>query len=117
LIHTVSLTSGIQLITAVEEETPLLPSGYALRQNYPNPFNPVTTINYSLPVRGHVNITIYNILGREVATLVDDIRPSGNHRVEWNGADKAGHQVASGIYLYRMSAGEFVQTRKMVLIR
>ncbi len=117
LIQTVSLTSGIQLITAVEEETRLLPSGYALRQNYPNPFNPVTTINYSLPARGHVNITIYNILGREVRTLVDDIRPSGNHRVEWNGADKAGHQVASGIYLYRMSAGKFVQTRKMVLIR
>ena len=97
---------------------------YSLYQNYPNPFNPTTIINYWLPVESWVTIRIYNILGQEINTIVDELQHVGNKTVVWNGKSKAGSQVSSGVYFYRLeakSAGvngkHFMQVKKMLLIR
>jgi hypothetical protein len=89
-----------------------LPEEYALAQNYPNPFNPITTIDFSLPVPSDVVISVYNILGQEVARVADGHFDAGVHSVEWN----AGHK-ASGVYLYRIQAGDYTKTRKMLLLK
>ena len=94
-----------------------LPVTFALQQNYPNPFNPSTQIDYSLPQRAHVTLAIYNILGRKVVTLVDSDRPAGSHTVIWDGTDLSGGSVATGVYFYRIDAGEYTATRKMILIK
>jgi hypothetical protein len=94
-----------------------LPSGYKLEQNYPNPFNPSTTIEFELPHRGHATLSVYNILGRRVATLVDRELPAGHHTITWDGRADDGNIPATGIYLYRLTANGFTQTRKMVLLK
>ncbi len=94
-----------------------LPNRFALEQNYPNPFNPSTTIRYSLPTASEVKITVVNMLGRTVATLVDARRSAGQHEVVWNGRDDAGNAVASGLYLYRLQSENFRATKKMMLLK
>ena len=86
-------------------------------QNYPNPFNPTTQIKYALPAAGPVNLTIYNMLGQEVVRLVDEVKPEGYHVVEWNGRNHLGTVVGSGMYIFQLRAGEFVQTKKMMLLK
>jgi len=93
-------------------ENDKIPESYSLEQNYPNPFNPVTTIEFSLSRSGFVILKIYNLLGEEVATLVSASLPSGSYQYEW---DASG--MASGVYLYRLKAGDYIQTKKMVLMR
>ena len=88
-----------------------------LSQNYPNPFNPSTRVEYNLPVSQHTTITVYNVLGRKVATLVDDVRSAGTHQAVWDGRDQSGQVAASGVYFYRITAGDFIQTRKMTLLK
>ncbi|HUU29016.1 MAG TPA: PQQ-binding-like beta-propeller repeat protein [archaeon] len=90
-----------------------------LLQNNPNPFNPSTTISYSVPEGASERITlkVYNLRGRLVRTLVQDVREAGNYTVFWDGTDETGRRVSSGVYFYRIQAGEFVQTRKMVLVK
>lgn len=94
-----------------------LPDAFCLSQNYPNPFNPSTVIEYSIPRRSQVEITLYNLLGQKVKTLVDKVEPAGNYSAYWNGTDYSGKPVASGVYLYRLKAGDFVETRKMILLK
>ncbi len=88
------------------------PSAYALLQAFPNPFNPSTSILYSVPVRSHVTLVIYNFLGQQVARLVEGEKMPGEYSVEWNGAD-----VSSGVYYYRLNAGAFTETRKMLFLK
>ncbi|HEX2865550.1 MAG TPA: VIT domain-containing protein [Ignavibacteriales bacterium] len=106
--------------TGVEKKDNTIPDKFALAQNYPNPFNPETKITYSLP-RGLSNyrvvIRIFNALGQLVLTLVDTDQAPGNYTVAWNGRDSRNQQVPSGIYFYTIQAGDFQQTRKMVLMR
>jgi len=116
-VDTINLYGRTHVVTAVEDDIQLLPSVFELSQNYPNPFNPETRIEFSLAARADVSISIYNILGRRVKTLIDENRPAGTYTVIWDGTDRGGYHVASGIYLYRMQAGEFIQTRKMLLLR
>lgn len=97
-------------VLAAPRETP---TAFSLAQNYPNPFNPVTEISYQLPADCHVKLEVFGVLGRKVATLVDEHQPAGNRTVHWN----AGADVASGIYFYRLQAGDFVEMKKMVLLR
>jgi hypothetical protein len=97
--------------TAVDEHI-IKPIDYSLSQNYPNPFNPSTTVNYSLPQTGLVKLTLYNILGEEVKTLVNDVKEKGNYSVNLNASE-----LTSGIYIYRIEAGSFIQTRKMTLLK
>jgi aminopeptidase N len=92
-------------------------SNFSLEQNYPNPFNPSTVICYQIPKATRVTIIIYNLLGAEVAMLVDGHQESGDHSVIWNGVDRFGHQVASGIYLYKIEAGTIQSAKKMVYLR
>jgi hypothetical protein len=98
-------------------DRPTLPEDYRLYQNYPNPFNPSTTISYSLPRRVEVTLTVYNVLGQRVARLVAEEQPAGVHAAVWDGRSDAGEIVSSGVYFYRLTAGDFVASRKMVLLK
>ena len=91
--------------------------GFAIEQNFPNPFNPVTTLRYDLPKDALVNITIYDLLGRQVKTLVNQVQNAGFNSIQWNATNDYGEPVSAGIYLYQIQAGTFYQTRKMVLLR
>jgi len=95
------------------------PQGYKLEQSYPNPFNPTTVIRYQSSVIRpvHTTLKIYNILGEEVITLVDQEQRVGRYQVVWDGRNNQGKEVTSGVYLYRLKAGEFTAARKMVLLR
>jgi hypothetical protein len=101
------------------EETPSgeLPSSFGLSQNYPNPFNPSTRIEYRLSARAGVKLEVINLLGQRVATLVNDVKPAGTYTASWNGTGASGQRVASGFYYYRLTAGDYVQTRKMLLLK
>jgi hypothetical protein len=105
------------VVTDVPDSPAELPASFALSQNYPNPFNPSTTIEYSLAERSRVRLTVYNILGQRVNTLIDEERPAGTYTIEWNGTNAGGRPVASGVYFYRLSAGDFTEVRKMVLVK
>ena len=94
-----------------------VPESFELHQNYPNPFNPVTTLRYDLPENGLVNITIYDMLGRQVKNLINQTQDAGYRSVRWNATDDYGKPVSAGIYLYQIQAGEFVQTKKMMLLK
>jgi hypothetical protein len=94
-----------------------IPGKYALAQNYPNPFNPTTNISYALKEKSHVNLSVYNLLGQKVITLVNADLGPGLHSVEWNGTNSSGNQVNSGIYFYKIDTGAFVATKKMVLLK
>jgi hypothetical protein len=102
---------------AVGDATAEIPSRFDLKQNYPNPFNPMTTIRFDLPDDRPVRIEVYGIDGRRVTTLVDRALPAGRHEVVWSGRDETGRPVASGTYLYRIAAGENVETRRMTLVK
>jgi hypothetical protein len=99
------------------EDNKILPSGFSLEQNYPNPFNPNTTIQFTLPHRANVELTVYNVLGQQVKTLENKSLPAGVNTVEWDGRDESGNIVSSGIYLYRLRADSFVATKKMALVK
>ncbi len=94
-----------------------LPDRFALFNNYPNPFNPATTIKYNLPVSTNVKLVVYNIIGQEVATLVNRHQPAGRYEIQWGSTTDNGSSLASGVYLYRLSTEEFNQTKKMLLIK
>ncbi len=115
--------AGESFVTSVQEET-TLPAVFKLHQNYPNPFNPSTTIRYDVPWQSRVTLTIYNLLGQSVATLVDDEKSPGGHSLMWHGRNDDGAQVATGVYFYRIHAERlgsekqtFVQTRKLILMK
>jgi hypothetical protein len=100
-----------------ENESILLPKDISLQQNYPNPFNPSTVIKYSLPSRLDVTVSVYNLLGRRVKTLVEDNQPAGEYSITWDGTDEFGHDVASGIYFYQIKSNVFARARKMLLLK
>jgi hypothetical protein len=89
-----------------------LPVSYNLSQNYPNPFNPLTTINYSVPKSEFVKIKVFDLLGREVITLVNEYKPVGNYTVQFNA-----NKLSSGVYFYRMESGFYSQTKKLILLK
>ncbi len=94
-----------------------LPEEFVLDQNYPNPFNPTTTVRFSLPRTEHVTLDIYNVQGQIVRTLVNETRSAGEHKVEWDATSDNGERVASGIYFYRLTAGDYTVSRKMTLLK
>ncbi len=118
-----SIVVATDVGTGVEDqENDLLPKVFALAQNYPNPFNPSTQIKYQLPVMAQVKLTIYNMLGRRVRTLIDDEKPAGFYTVQWDGVNDRGVQAASGLYFYRIESKgvdrqSFVVTKKMLLLK
>ena len=92
--------------------TEIIPNQVILSQNYPNPFNPTTLIKYQIPVESFTTLKVYDVLGNEVATLVKDEKTAGNYEVEFNATG-----LASGIYLYKLKAGEFVDVKKMIVLK
>ncbi|HEY9189204.1 MAG TPA: T9SS type A sorting domain-containing protein [Ignavibacteria bacterium] len=103
--------------TGVEELEETLPNSYNLSQNYPNPFNPSTKVEYNIPVHSFVNITIYDILGRKIKTLVNEFQNAGRYIVNWDGCDDYGKRVASGIYFCKMNSKNYSSIRKMNLLK
>jgi hypothetical protein len=101
-----------QMITSAESFVSGLPSWYSLEQNYPNPFNPSTTIKYELPKSSEVRLSVFDMLGREVSVLVNDRREAGVHEVKFDGSN-----LASGVYIYRLQAGNFVQSKRFILLK
>jgi len=95
----------------------IVPREYSLDQNYPNPFNPSTEIKFALPQASNVSLEIFNILGRRVTTLINDRLDAGYHSVTWDGINSKGQDVATGVYLYRLKAGDFVKSKKMLLLK
>jgi len=95
----------------------IVPATFTLHQNFPNPFNPITTLRYDLPSNALVTLNIYDMLGREVAQLVNITQQAGFKSVQWDGSDSMGKPVSAGVYLYKIQAGDFVQTKKMVLLK
>ena len=95
----------------------VIPSRYTLHQNYPNPFNPVTTLRYELPVNGFVNIVVYDMLGRQVRTIINQAQNAGYKSVIWDATNDYGKPVTAGIYIYQIQAVGFIQTKKMVLLK
>jgi hypothetical protein len=120
-------SSGTPIVTTINPEfengtvslrvSPTIPDAFTVSQNYPNPFNPSTEISYALPEAGNVNLEIYNILGQQVKTLVNEFQDAGNYVVTWNGDDETGATVASGVYFYRVVAGEYKEVKKMVMMK
>jgi hypothetical protein len=105
-----TVTSGV--------ESPIeVPTEFDLAQNYPNPFNPTTTISYALPVRSNMTLNVYDVQGRLVSTLINGVQAAGSHHVTWNGLNNAGELVPSGLYMYRMTAGDFTKTGRMTLLK
>ena len=103
-------------ITDAIEEI-MTPVDFRLNQNYPNPFNPTTTIHYSLPEESHITITVFDMLGKKVNQVISSVQPAGSHSIQWNGTDHNGNPVSTGIYLYQIQTGDFIQTKKMVLMK
>jgi fibronectin type 3 domain-containing protein len=106
----------IQSPTEVEVRA-LSPAEFYLAQNHPNPFNPVTTISYNLPQKSQVNLTVYDVNGREVYRLVDELQEAGRHEVRWPGVTAAGIEAPSGIYYYRIRTASHAMFRKMTLLK
>ena len=102
----------LEVIAAVEQISGIKPSQFLLQQNFPNPFNPSTTIQFSIPHESHVTLKIYNLLGQEVQTLVNDNRTAGTYEVQFDGS-----KLPSGVYYYRLSGGDYVATKSMLVIK
>jgi hypothetical protein len=101
-----------EMVTAIYAKVPAMPSRVSIAQNYPNPFNPSTTIKYDLPMSAEVRVSVYDLLGREVSVLVNDRREAGVHEVKFDGSN-----LASGVYFYRLQTGDFVATKRLLLLK
>ena len=101
-------------ITPISGITPVsnIPDKYSLSQNYPNPFNPTTKIKFDIPKQGLVSVKVYDVLGKEVATLVNEVKSAGSYNIDFNGTN-----LSSGVYFYRLESGTFIETKKMMLIK
>jgi hypothetical protein len=99
-------------VTGLTQQGSEIPKEYALSQNYPNPFNPVTNIKFDIPKQGHVSLKVYDILGKELINLVNEVKPAGSYLVDFDGSN-----LASGVYYYRIEAGSYISVKKMILIK
>ena len=117
-IQVLKALTSLKVRTAVEADgNATTPHEFKLEQSFPNPFNPSTTIEFSVPVRGAVQLTIYNLVGQQVRKLNSTVLDAGNHSIRWDGRDDGGSELATGAYLYRLEAGEQVSSRKLLLLR
>ena len=103
--------------TGIEETKLKIVEKFELNQNYPNPFNSKTVISYMLKAQSMVDLRVYNLLGQEVRRLVEDTKPAEVYSISWDGRNNKGEELPSGVYIYRLKAGDFVKSRKMVLLR
>ncbi|MFI5236405.1 MAG: T9SS type A sorting domain-containing protein [Ignavibacteriales bacterium] len=111
-LDTFGIMGPKDFVTDVEPVPTTLPTAYSLEQNYPNPFNPATMINFSIPVGGFVSLDVFNSIGQKIATLLNEDKPAGTYQVDFSAAN-----LSSGIYFYKISSGNFTETRKMILMK
>ena len=104
-------------VVAIDNYDVIFPDGLRVFNAYPNPFNPFTSLRYDLPNDGFVNITIYDMMGRQIKTLTNGIQSSGYKSVQWDATNNQGKPVSAGVYLYKIQAGDFVDTKKMILLK
>ncbi len=116
LVSDLNHTAVVPSINPAHREANL-PQEYVLHQNYPNPFNPTTEIRFSLPSAGDVTLQVYNLLGQQVRSLAGGFYEAGSHTLSWDGTNQAGQSVSSGVYFYRLQAGSFEETKKMMLLK
>ena len=123
VVYQQNITSGISndiydiIFNYLETKDVSTPYKINLHQNYPNPFNPTTLIRYDLPVNEHVSINIYDLTGKRVKSLVNTNQDAGYRSINWNATNEVGQPVSAGMYIYTIQAGEFRQTKKMVLLK
>jgi hypothetical protein len=120
LLNSIAIArGGGKLTTTVNKGSgdEIIPRGFSLSQNFPNPFNPTTQINFTLPAASLVRLDVYNTVGQKVSTLANEHMAAGTHTVSWNGRTSNGEPAASGVYFYRISAGDFTESRKMLLMK
>ena len=108
---------SVDITNALSIDDISMPMEYALHQNYPNPFNPITTIRYDLPEAGHVNVVIYDMMGHQIKQLISGTEDAGRKSVVWDSTNDYGKPVSAGVYMYRIQTGEYIQTKKMVLLK
>jgi hypothetical protein len=113
----VPCTLTVESTVGIDEAVENIPASFALNQNYPNPFNPRTEIIFALPVKSDVDLTVYDLLGRQVRKLMSGEFEAGYHSVAWNGDDNSGKSVSSGIYFYKIETDDFSMTRKMIMLK
>jgi hypothetical protein len=116
-IYDFTQTGSQSLSRSGSREQENAPRSTVLFENYPDPFNPATTIKYQIAEASHVTLKIYNVIGQEIRTLIDEVQDAGIHETRWDGKDYIGHTVPSGVYLYRLQAGEVFEIKKMTLLR
>ncbi|MEC9456824.1 MAG: T9SS type A sorting domain-containing protein, partial [Candidatus Neomarinimicrobiota bacterium] len=109
--------SDVVDFTVLATDLDLIPDVFALHQNYPNPFNPTTQIKYDLPEDAMVSITIYDVMGRSIRSLVNTTQSAGYRSIQWDATNNLGEPVSAGMYIYMIQAGNFTQTKKMVLLK
>jgi len=110
-------TPSSLVVGTLSIESENIPSTFTLHQNYPNPFNPITTVRYELPEDSFTNITVYDMLGNVVNNLVKTNQSPGYKSIQWNATNNQGEPVSAGVYLYKIQAGDFVDTKKMILLK
>jgi hypothetical protein len=110
-------TTPASLITGVAENTADIPTEFSLKQNYPNPFNPTTVISYRLPAFSSVKLTVYNVLGHRIKTLVNSFQNAGEHSLVWDATDERNNPISSGIYFYKFETNDHILQKKMILLR
>jgi len=113
----VSIDNALSAVNAAKVSVPAIPTVYSLNQNFPNPFNPTTTIEYSIPEAGNVNLVIYNLAGQKVRTLINENQPASFKKIVWDGRNDMGESVGAGIYFYKLVSGNFSKIQKMTLIK
>jgi len=116
-IGELQISGAVHSLELRRSSSSAIPETFALHQNFPNPFNPITTLGYGLPKGSDVRLAIFDMLGNEVATLVNSHQQAGFKSVPWEGTDSMGRAVSAGVYLYRIEAEEFVETKKMLLLK
>jgi hypothetical protein len=108
---------SVTVVVVTSESKTLLPDAFSLSQNYPNPFNPETAIRYALPHDCLVELSIYNILGQKVKTLIKEYQSAGYKTIHWDGRDDEGKEVGSGVYFYKIKADSYIDVKKMALLK
>ncbi|MDP1678269.1 MAG: right-handed parallel beta-helix repeat-containing protein [Bacteroidota bacterium] len=122
VLNEMDVTSDVGSIILNVDDITEVPTTFALSQNYPNPFNPITSIKYQIPISGNVRMSIYNLLGQEIKTLVNEQQSAGFYTIRWNGTDNTNRSVSSGVYIYKIDARaegkeKFTQVKKMILVK
>ncbi len=112
-----SLENFIRSLSLLSTENEIYIDKFMLQDNHPNPFNPLTNIKYSIPNKSVVSLKIYSLLGKEILTLVNEVKTRGEYSVKWDAKNSLGNKVPSGIYFYKLAASDFTQTKKMILLK